>query len=107
MKKYYCNIGLEVHLRLNTKRKLFCDCYNEISDANSNICPYCLGYPGTLPVLNKEVIRKGLLLAHSLKSTPSKTLRFDRKKLLLSRLAKGVIKLPSTIFPWLQMGNLN
>jgi aspartyl-tRNA(Asn)/glutamyl-tRNA(Gln) amidotransferase subunit B len=47
-------IGLEVHVQLDTESKAFCSCSTNFeSEPNSNICPVCCGYPGTLPVLNK------------------------------------------------------
>ena len=52
-------IGLEVHAQLNTKTKIFCSCSTHFGDApNSNVCTVCLGLPGALPVLNKEVVKK-------------------------------------------------
>ena len=50
-------IGLEIHAELKTKTKIFCSCSTEFGkEANHNTCPICLGIPGTLPVLNKEVV---------------------------------------------------
>ncbi|MGC2390370.1 MAG: hypothetical protein WA621_13315, partial [Candidatus Acidiferrum sp.] len=55
--KYETVIGLEVHVQLLTKTKIFCACANRFGDApNSNVCPVCLGLPGTLPVLNKRAV---------------------------------------------------
>jgi aspartyl-tRNA(Asn)/glutamyl-tRNA(Gln) amidotransferase subunit B len=55
--KYETVIGLEVHVQLSTKSKIFCSCSTEFgADANSQVCPICLGMPGTLPVLNKNVV---------------------------------------------------
>ncbi len=56
------NIGIEVHVQLNTASKIFCTCANQISkEPNSNICQICSGYPGVLPVLNKKVVDSAIL----------------------------------------------
>ncbi|PJA51832.1 MAG: Asp-tRNA(Asn)/Glu-tRNA(Gln) amidotransferase GatCAB subunit B, partial [Candidatus Marinimicrobia bacterium CG_4_9_14_3_um_filter_48_9] len=70
--KYEVVIGLEVHAQLNTRSKVFCGCANRYGDpANTLTCPICLGMPGTLPVLNEEVIssaiRTGLALDCSIR----------------------------------------
>ncbi|NJK70772.1 MAG: hypothetical protein HC932_00670 [Thermales bacterium] len=56
MSKYRPVIGLEIHVQLNTRTKLFCRCLNEYApdEPNKNICPFCTGQPGALPLLNKE-----------------------------------------------------
>lgn len=55
--KYEAVIGLEVHTELKTKTKIFCGCSTEFGgDPNTHVCPVCLGLPGCLPVLNKEVV---------------------------------------------------
>ena len=73
-------IGLEVHVQLNTKTKLFCSCptsFNHIQ--NTNTCPTCLALPGALPVLNKEVVHKSIMLGTALDATINKDSYFDRK----------------------------
>ncbi len=73
-------IGLEVHVQLNTKTKLFCSCptsFNHIQ--NTNICPTCLALPGALPVLNKEVVHKSIMLGTALEATINRDSYFDRK----------------------------
>ena len=65
--KYEKVIGLEVHAELSTKTKAYCSCKNEFgSPVNTNCCPICMGFPGILPTLNREVvnyaIRAGLAL---------------------------------------------
>lgn len=67
MAKYECVIGLEVHIELRTKTKIFCDCpADHGGDPNTRCCPVCMGMPGTLPVLNKQVVdfaaRAGMML---------------------------------------------
>ena len=62
-KKYITTIGLEVHVELNTKSKMFCGCKNDphAAEANSLTCPICLAHPGTLPVANTEAIAKVMM----------------------------------------------
>ena len=57
MESFETVIGLEVHLQLSTKTKIFCSCANQYGCApNTNVCPVCLGLPGTLPVLNHQAL---------------------------------------------------
>lgn len=73
-------IGLEIHVELNTKAKLFSSAPNRFGDEpNTNITDVCTGQPGTLPVLNKEAVRKAVLFGCALKAKVSKYSRFDRK----------------------------
>ncbi|HIC42882.1 MAG TPA: Asp-tRNA(Asn)/Glu-tRNA(Gln) amidotransferase subunit GatB [Sulfurimonas sp.] len=73
-------IGLEVHTQLNTKSKLFCSCATSFNaQQNSNTCPTCLALPGALPVLNKEVVHKSIMLGTAIDATINKTSYFDRK----------------------------
>ncbi len=73
-------IGLEIHIRLLTSSKVFCPCPVRYGDEpNSLVCPVCLGYPGSLPVLNGEALRMACLLAHALNCSIAPDLRFDRK----------------------------
>lgn len=57
-KQYYATIGLEIHAELKTASKMFCGCKNDPNEEkqNTNICPICMGHPGTLPVPNKKAI---------------------------------------------------
>ncbi len=65
--QYVPTIGLEVHAELSTQSKLFCGCPNEFgAEPNTNICPVCLGLPGSLPVLNEQVVEYALRLAEAL-----------------------------------------
>ncbi len=73
-------IGLEVHVQLNTKSKLFCSCptsFNHIQ--NTNTCPTCLALPGALPVLNREVLHKAVMFGTAVDATINRTSFFDRK----------------------------
>ncbi|GGF65965.1 bifunctional amidotransferase subunit GatB/aspartate--tRNA ligase AspS [Wenyingzhuangia marina] len=74
-------IGLETHVRLNTKSKLFCSCANEESEqANVNICPVCTGQMGVLPAINKEAITKAIYFGKAINSTFSNEITsWDRK----------------------------
>jgi len=74
-------IGLEVHVELNTQTKMFCRCKNDPfgSEPNSNTCPICTGLPGTLPVPNKEAVRKTVLVGKALGSEIPKFSKWDRK----------------------------
>jgi len=73
-------IGLEVHVQLNTKTKLFCSCPTSFNHKqNTNTCPTCLALPGALPVLNQEVLQKAVMLGSALGATVNRTSYFDRK----------------------------
>jgi aspartyl-tRNA(Asn)/glutamyl-tRNA(Gln) amidotransferase subunit B len=73
-------IGLEVHVQLNTKTKLFCSCPTSFNHKqNTNTCPTCLALPGALPVLNKEVVHKSIKLGTALEATINRVSYFDRK----------------------------
>ena len=73
-------IGLEVHVQLNTKTKLFCSCPTSFNHKqNTNTCPTCLALPGALPVLNEEVLYKSIMLGTAIEATINKTSYFDRK----------------------------
>ena len=83
-------IGLEVHSQLNTRTKIFCGCALKFaSPPNSLVCPVCLGLPGALPVLNREVFLLGLRAVLALDGTPSKLIKFDRKNYFYPDLPKG------------------
>ncbi|MFA6760352.1 MAG: Asp-tRNA(Asn)/Glu-tRNA(Gln) amidotransferase subunit GatB [Sulfuricurvum sp.] len=73
-------IGLEVHVQLNTKSKLFCSCPTTFnSRQNANTCPTCLALPGALPVLNKEALQKAIMLSSAVDAKLNRTSYFDRK----------------------------
>lgn len=88
--KYECVIGLEVHAELKTKTKIFCRCKTDFGSApNTNICPVCMGYPGTLPVLNEKVVNYAVKASHALNCRINKTSSFDRKNYFYPDLPKG------------------
>jgi aspartyl-tRNA(Asn)/glutamyl-tRNA(Gln) amidotransferase subunit B len=83
-------IGLEVHVQLATRSKLFCRCSTAFGDApNTNICPVCLGLPGALPVANEAAIRLATRAAVALGCTVHETSRFARKNYFYPDLPKG------------------
>ena len=82
MTKYIPTIGLEVHMRIKSKTKMFCWCKNATDlaiEPNINTCPVCTWFPGMLPALNKEVIRLGLIWGMAMNCEVNKISRFDRK----------------------------
>ena len=91
MTEYEVVIGLETHIQLNTKTKIFCACKADSweDEPNTNICPVCTGLPGVLPVLNKAVVEKGVLLAKSMHSDIRMRSFFDRKNYFYPDLPKG------------------
>lgn len=73
-------IGLEVHVQLNTKTKLFCSCPTSFAEhQNSNTCPTCLALPGALPVVNKEAAIKAMRLGYAINAKVNHSSSFDRK----------------------------
>jgi aspartyl-tRNA(Asn)/glutamyl-tRNA(Gln) amidotransferase subunit B len=73
-------IGLETHVQLKTKSKMWCGCANTFgAEPNTNVCPVCLGMPGVLPVANEEALRKTVLTGYLLNCTIPGYAKFDRK----------------------------
>jgi len=88
--KYEAVIGLEVHLQLLTKTKIFCSCSTHFGDPpNSNVCPVCLGLPGALPVLNQEAVAMAIKAALALNCAINPRSRFARKNYFYPDLPKG------------------
>jgi len=88
--KYEPVIGLEVHAQLLTRSKIFCGCSTRFGDPpNRNVCPVCLGLPGTLPVLNKRAVEMGIRAALALNGTVHERSRFARKNYFYPDLPKG------------------
>ncbi len=80
MKDYETVIGLEVHVELATKTKIFCGCTTQFGgEVNSHICPVCTGMPGSLPVLNKKVVEHAIAVGLATNCEINKNCRFDRK----------------------------
>ena len=87
--KYKTVIGLEVHVQLLTQSKIFCSCSALFGkEPNSQVCPVCLGLPGSLPVLNKEVLNLSIKAALSLNCKINHRMRFDRKNYFYPDLPK-------------------
>jgi len=90
--KYITDIGLEVHVELSTRSKMFCSCAvvdNTISPPNSSICPVCCGMPGTLPVINRNAVELALRAAIALGCEIAQTSIFARKNYFYPDLPKG------------------
>src|SRR5579871_145796 len=106
--KYEVVIGLEVHVQLLTRTKIFCGCSTQFGDPpNANTCPVCLGLPGTLPVLNKRAVEMGVRAALALNCTVNEHSRFARKNYFYPDLPKGYqisqYELPLAEHGWLDI----
>lgn len=90
MKSYETVIGLEVHVELATKTKIFCGCTTEFGGApNTHCCPVCTGMPGTLPVLNKQVVEFAVAAGLATNCTITQKCKFDRKNYFYPDLPKA------------------
>lgn len=91
MAEYIPTIGLEVHAELKTNTKMFCDSKNDPDEKtpNLNVCPICMGHPGTLPVANHEAIRKLVQVGMALGCSIEKTTFFERKNYFYPDIPKG------------------
>jgi aspartyl-tRNA(Asn)/glutamyl-tRNA(Gln) amidotransferase subunit B len=88
--KYLTTIGLETHVQLKTATKMFCGCSLKFGEEpNTNVCPVCLGYPGALPVANKEAIKLTVMSGLMLGCTINKHSTFDRKNYFYPDMAKA------------------
>ena len=91
IENYRLTVGLEIHAELKTRTKMFCDSKNDPNEVrpNVNICPVCMGYPGTLPVINKEAIRAVLRLGAAVLGKLADYTEFDRKNYFYPDIPKG------------------
>jgi aspartyl-tRNA(Asn)/glutamyl-tRNA(Gln) amidotransferase subunit B len=106
--KYEPVIGLEVHVQLLTHTKIFCGCSTRFGDPpNTNVCPICLGLPGTLPVLNKRAVEMAMRASLALNCTVHDHSRFARKNYFYPDLPKGYqisqYELPLATGGWLEV----
>ncbi len=84
-------IGLEIHMKLKTKSKMFCGCNNDVFTLSPNqaICPVCMGYPGTLPVVNQEAVNSATRFGLAVHGKINEYTKFDRKNYFYPDLPKG------------------
>ncbi len=88
--RYITTIGLEVHVQLKTRSKMFCGCATGFgAEPNTNVCPVCLGYPGALPVMNEEALKKTALTGLMLGCTVPDLCKFDRKNYFYPDMPKN------------------
>ncbi|MEI6569776.1 MAG: Asp-tRNA(Asn)/Glu-tRNA(Gln) amidotransferase GatCAB subunit B, partial [Verrucomicrobiota bacterium] len=88
--EYEAVIGLETHVQLKTKSKMWCGCANEFgASPNTNVCPVCLGLPGVLPVANEEALRLTTLTGLLLNCTIPRRAKFDRKNYFYPDMPKN------------------
>ncbi len=108
MNEYILTVGLEIHAELKTRTKMFCDSKNDPDDTrpNVNICPICMGHPGTLPVINKEAVKHVLKVGLALDGKIADCTEFDRKNYFYPDIPKGY-QLSQYEFPLVSGGTLD
>ncbi|MDO8564622.1 MAG: Asp-tRNA(Asn)/Glu-tRNA(Gln) amidotransferase subunit GatB [bacterium] len=108
MSNYLPTIGLEIHAELKTRTKMFCDSKNDPDESRSNwnVCPVCMGHPGTLPVINKEAVKHVLKVGVALGGTLADFTEFDRKNYFYPDIPKGY-QLSQYQYPLVKGGTLN
>jgi len=88
--QYEAVIGLEVHVQLKTKSKMFCGCATTFgAEPNTQVCPVCLGYPGVLPVMNEDAVRKTILTGLMIGSEVARFSKWDRKNYFYPDMPKN------------------
>ncbi len=112
--KYKATIGLEIHAEMKTASKMFCGCKNETGlhayageeKPNVNVCPVCMGHPGTLPVLNRQAIKNVLKMGVALGSNLADFTEWDRKNYFYPDIPKGY-QISQYKYPLVSGGKLN
>ncbi len=104
--KYDVVIGLEVHVQIKTESKMFCSCKNKYGEEpNTLVCPVCMGYPGAMPVPNKEAIRKTVIAGMMCSCEIAKFSKFDRKSYFYPDMAKNY-QISQYDLPFCENGNI-
>jgi aspartyl-tRNA(Asn)/glutamyl-tRNA(Gln) amidotransferase subunit B len=108
MNKYVPTIGLEIHAELKTRTKMFCDSKNDSDEnrPNVNVCPVCMGHPGTLPVINKEAVKSVLRVGLAVGGQLADFTEFDRKNYFYPDIPKGY-QISQYKYPLVKGGNLS
>ena len=106
--EYIPTIGLEIHAELKTKTKMFCSCKNDPDEKkpNYNICPICMGHPGTLPVINKEAVKHILKVGVAIGGRIAEETEFDRKNYFYPDIPKGY-QISQYKYPLVTGGQIN
>ena len=100
--EYEAVIGLETHVQLKTKSKMWCGCANAFgAEPNTNVCPVCLGLPGVLPVPNEEALRLTVLTGLLLNCAIPPFAKFDRKSYFTSRRTWARARILSGTAGWI------
>ena len=104
---YTVTVGLEIHAELGTATKMFCSCRNNPDEKtpNLNVCAVCLAHPGTLPVINKEAVRKVLMVGKAVGGQLADYTEFDRKNYFYPDIPKGY-QISQYKFPLVSDGTL-
>lgn len=107
MSDYKTTIGLEVHIELKTKTKMFCGCKNNPHEStpNKHVCPICMGHPGTLPVANQTAISHVITFGHAVAGVVADYSEFDRKNYFYPDIPKAY-QLSQYAFPFVKGGEL-
>jgi aspartyl-tRNA(Asn)/glutamyl-tRNA(Gln) amidotransferase subunit B len=107
-KKYTATIGLEIHAELKTKTKMFCSCKNDTEEKrpNVNVCPICMGHPGTLPVLNNEAMKQVVRVGLAVGGKIADFTEWDRKNYFYPDIPKGY-QITQYKFPIVTGGEIN